>query len=144
MFDVQGNPEVKALFYSEYGRQDGHADFVYLRKTVEALELEKKHQNSRIQEKIDKMMEFGSSRSSLEILMSDKKKRTYQNGWGSTFTVPKEVYSNKIYREKLHSVNTQSEVNGILNDYYFNGKTLIENEKKLKKLSKNKKKHWWQ
>jgi hypothetical protein len=142
-FDVQGNPAVKALFYSEYGRKDGHSDFVYLRKTVEAIELEKKNQNSKIQENIDKMMEFGSSRSSLEILISGKEKETYQNGWGQTFTVPYEVYSNKIYRDKLHGVNTQNEVNGILNDFYFNGKTLIEKEKQTIKLS-GKKKHWWQ
>lgn len=77
------------------------------------------------------MMDSGSSRSSLQILISDKEKKTYVNGFGGSFTVPKEVYSNKIYREKLESVNTQGEVNGILNDYYFKGKTLLETEKKL-------------
>lgn len=45
VFDVQGNPEVKTLFYSEYGRQDGHADFVYLRKTIEAIEIHKKNKD---------------------------------------------------------------------------------------------------
>lgn len=55
MFDVQGNPEVKALFYSEYRRQDGHPDFVHLRKTVEALELEEKTKNALIKQVFDRM-----------------------------------------------------------------------------------------
>lgn len=141
-FDVQGNPAVKAMFYSEYGRQDGHADFVYLRNTIEKIEAEKTLQNKIIQEKIDKMAEFGSKRSSLEILISSKKKKSYKNAWGNKFTVPKEVYSNKIYREKLDGINDQSEVNTLLWDYYFFGKTLLLTEKRIEQLiEKQKKKH---
>lgn len=57
MFDVQGNSAVKALFYSEYRRQDGHSDFVYLRRIIEAMELEEKERDRLIQQGIDKMIE---------------------------------------------------------------------------------------
>jgi hypothetical protein len=144
-FDVQGEPAVKAFFYSEYGRQDGHADFIYLRNTIEDIEIKKKEQDRVIREKIDKMAELGSHRSSLEILVSSKKKKVYRNAWGNRFTVPKEVYSNKVYREKLDGINDQSEINGVLYDYYFYGKTVLSTEKRIKQLTeKQKKKHWWQ
>jgi hypothetical protein len=54
-FDVQGDPEVKALFFSEYRRNDGHSDFVYLRKTIEALDLEEKTRNELIKQAMDRM-----------------------------------------------------------------------------------------
>jgi hypothetical protein len=56
-FDVQGNPAVKAMFYSEYGRQDGHPDFVYLRNTIEKNQLEERIQNQLIENNMDKMMQ---------------------------------------------------------------------------------------
>ncbi len=143
-FDVQGNPAVKAMFYSEYGRQDGHTDFVYLRWKIEKMEVENKLQDKIIQEKIDNMVEFGSNRSSLEILISSKKKKNYKNAWGNKFSVPKEVYSNKIYREKLDGANSSSQVNEILYDYYFQDKSLLLTEKKLKQAEEKQKKHWWQ
>ncbi len=146
VFDVQGNPEIKALFYAEYERKDGHADLVYLRNTIEENNRQKKIQDQVIQEKIDRMIMYGSSRSSLEILISKKSKTTYTNGFGRAFTVPTEVYSNRIYCEKLKSANSQGEINEILNDYYFNGKRLLEKEKKIAQLEKATatKKHWWQ
>lgn len=79
------------------------------------------------------MIDSGPPKSSLQILIADKEKTTYKNGFGREFTLPKEVYSNKTYREKLDAVNTQSEVNGILYEYYLD-----------KKLIEKKKKHWWQ
>jgi hypothetical protein len=136
-FDVQGNPAVKAMFHSEYGRQDGHADFVFLRQTIDKMQEEEKIQEAAIKEKIDKMMEnWQPSKNELDITIENKEKKTYQNGWGNRFTVPKEVYANKTYRERLHAVNTTYEVRSILYDFYFN----VENKQRLNKQ----KKHWWQ
>ena len=66
VFDVQGNPEIKELFYSEHGKKEGHPDFVYLRKTVEAMKNEKKLQDERIQQRIDDMINSGPPKMSSE------------------------------------------------------------------------------
>ena len=50
IFDVQGNPEIKALYYTEYKREGGHPDFVYWRKKFEALDLEDKTRNELIKQ----------------------------------------------------------------------------------------------
>ena len=60
--DVQGNPEIKALFYTEYKREGGHPDFVYWRKTFEALDIEEKTRNELIKQAIDKMEEANRER----------------------------------------------------------------------------------
>jgi hypothetical protein len=57
VFDVQGDPEIKALFYAEYKREDGHSDFVYWRKTFEALDLEERRRNELIKKAMDRMMQ---------------------------------------------------------------------------------------
>jgi len=48
--DVQGNPEIKALYYTEYKREGGHPDFVYWRKKFEALDLEDRTRNDLIKQ----------------------------------------------------------------------------------------------
>jgi len=42
IFDVQGNPEIKTLYYFEYKREGGHPDLVYWRRKFEALDIEEK------------------------------------------------------------------------------------------------------
>jgi len=56
VLDVQGNPEIKALFHTEYKREGGHPDFVYWRKTFEALDIEEKTRNELIRQAMDRMM----------------------------------------------------------------------------------------
>jgi hypothetical protein len=56
VFNVQGDPKIKALFHTEYERDGGHPDFVYLRKTIEALDLEEKTRNELIRQAMDRMM----------------------------------------------------------------------------------------
>jgi hypothetical protein len=56
VFDVQGNPEIKLLFYTEYRREGGHPDFVYLRRTVEALDVEEKARNELIKQAMNRMV----------------------------------------------------------------------------------------
>jgi len=123
IFDVQGNPKIKALFYSEYGREDGHADFVYLRKTIEKLNLEKRLHDKLIKQAIDRMAEANKTRNAIawdrfEDAMANGKTITYKNIFGHEFTVPKEVYKNKQYRAKLNRANSSSEVQSIAGDYY--------------------------
>jgi hypothetical protein len=73
VFDVQGNPEVKALFHTEYKREGGHPDFVYLRKTIEALEIEEKTRNELIKQAMDIMMDSEKFvRSHISIPHKDK------------------------------------------------------------------------
>ena len=56
-FDVQGDPEIKVLFHTEFRRKGGHSDFVYLRKTIEALDLEEQTRNKLIKQAMDGMMQ---------------------------------------------------------------------------------------
>jgi hypothetical protein len=44
------------LFYTEYRQEDGHPDFVYWRKTFEALDIEEKRRNELIKQAMDRMM----------------------------------------------------------------------------------------
>ncbi len=56
VFNVEGDPRIKASFHVEYEREGGHPDFVFLRKTIEAWELEEKIRNQLIKQAIDRMM----------------------------------------------------------------------------------------
>jgi hypothetical protein len=69
VFNVQGNPEIKLLFHTEYGREGGHPDFVYWRRTVEALDIEEKTRNEMIKQAMDRMMH--SEKSAVEIPVDD-------------------------------------------------------------------------
>ena len=113
--------------------QDGHADFVYLQKTIEKLEIEQKIRNTLIQKAIDKMVETNRDRIELETEKSHKRK--YENNFGNVYTVPVEVYADKTYREKLNRANTSSQAESIVRNYY-----------KYRGIGKDlsKKKHWWQ
>jgi hypothetical protein len=167
MFDVQGNPEVKAFFYSEYGRQDGHADFIYLRKYVETLELEEKIRNQLIKQSLERMMEADEIRRYEKWKKEAKQKAvhaaerakekeaedaeeaklnaigkatTIENKHYCMFIVPFEVYSNPTYREYLNNADSEKSVKGIVDEY--NEKYHPNTE--ILKPGKQKKKHWWQ
>ena len=152
IFDVQGDREIKALFYTEYQREGGHPDFVYWRKTFEALDIEEKRRNELIRQAIDRMMhpeKYGiEPQSEIE---TDKSKRvemlireeselneleqanlrqeitTTENKYGHRFVVPLEVYSNAEYREYLNHAETMKSVKVIVDEYY-----------------RKHGKHWWQ
>lgn len=144
--DVQGNPEIKVLFYTEYKREGGHPDFVYWRKTFEALDIEEKKWNELIRQAIDRMMhpekygiepqsELETDKSKrLEILIREESEldesqkeqakplkgetTTTGNFYGHRFVVPKEVYSNATYREYLNYAKTEKSVKVIVDEYY--------------------------
>lgn len=67
-FDVQGNPAVKAMFHSEYGRKDGHSDFEYLRQYIER-EKEKKSVD-------DELIERNLNRMNYAVHRRREKKKT--------------------------------------------------------------------
>jgi hypothetical protein len=144
IFDAQGNPEIKALYHIEYKREGGHSDFVYWRKTFEALDIEEKVRNKLIQHAIDRMAEANKSRTEIAIdtmeekMSQSEKIKTYENRFHNRFSVPEEVYSNKTYRERLNNANTSNQVEAIVMDYYRHHRKEPEQE------LTNKKKHWWQ
>ena len=143
VFDVQGNPEIKYLFYTEYKREGGHPDFIFLRKTIEASELEKKMKNELIKKAIDRMTQTPISRKPtrpitkvLDTFTFGRKTRTYGNIHHYSFEVFTEVYSDKEYRERLNNAKTMDEVENIEKEYF-------SRYQKPKELL-NKKKNWWQ
>jgi hypothetical protein len=171
--DVQGNPEIKALFHTEYKREGGHPDFVYWRKTFEALDIEEKTRNELIRQAMDRMMhpekygiepqseiETDTSRR-VEMLIREEMElneqpkikhdeprhrestRTYGNIHHLHFEVPSEVYAIAEYRDRLDNATTMDEAEHIVSDYY---KHQIEKSKRYLKENeeKPKKKHWWQ
>jgi hypothetical protein len=119
--NVQGDPEIKLLFHTQYRRKGGHPDFVYLRKTIEALEIEEKTRNELIKQAIDRMEETNRKR------RLESKTVTITNIYGHRFVVPPEEYSNAEYAEYLRHAETKKNVNVIVDEYY----------------KKYKKKHWW-
>jgi len=139
VFDVQGSPEIKALFHTEYRREGGHPDFVYLRRTVEALDIEEKAKNRLIQQAIDQMAEANKLKieKAVDIMEEEMsqsgKLKTYENKFHNSFSVPKEVYSNKEYRNKLKNANTLEQVNNIVLNYYKNQQKEVQKQKK----------RWW-
>jgi len=174
IFDIQGNPEIKALFYSEYRRRNGHADFIYLRQTIESLKNEKKFQNELIQQAIDKMVEANWKRgnttpidNALEASALEVEKgmtETTENIYGQRFIIPKEIYACPEYREYLNHARTKESVKVILDEYYKKyskkeraGHALIyylekEQQSQMKQIAKRKKDRekkidkmkWWQ
>jgi hypothetical protein len=146
VFDVQGNPRIKAMFYAEYGRKDGHPDLAYLREVINAEEIEEKQRNELIKQAIDKMEEADRERRTKrweeeakekeaqeveeEKLRANGQATTTENKYGFRFVVPLEVYSNAEYREYLNHAQTMKSVKVIVDEYY-------------RKYGK-KKKHWWQ
>ena len=118
--NVQGDPEIKLLFHTEYRREGGHPDFVYLKRTIEALEIEEKTRNELIKQTIDRMEEANVKK------MSESKTVTITSKYSHKFVVPREVYSNALYAEYLRDAETMKSVKAIVDEYY-----------------KKYKKHWW-
>jgi hypothetical protein len=140
MFDVQGNPEVKALFYSEYKRLDGHPDFVYLKQTIEKLEREKLIQNQLIEKNIDKMVEANLKRGK-KIPQDPVKQKivSLQEKYGEKFAIPSCIYSNPEYREYLDHAESMKSVKVIVDEYQKKYGDKLNSSELLPK-----KKHWWQ
>ena len=165
-FDVQGDPEVKALFFSEYRRNDGHADFVYLRKTIEALELEEKTRNELIRQAMNRMMKMEYVKESFETAEEKGKRvnllimeemginqqivnnlnsvkrdstKTYDNIFNHHFSVSTEIYSNTTYKERLDKASTLEDVEQIIDEYKNRNNPIATTKKEERK-----KKHWWQ
>lgn len=151
-FDVQGNPAVKSMFYSEYRRKEGHADFEYLRTKIIEMELEEQYRDWLIQKAIDNMVEANRARNEKAASIAitsvrsglieqdnplKRTTKTYENKFGHTFSVPKEVYADKIFRERLNNANLLCEVEEIVTQYY-------KKNMAKKEIQKQKKKHWWQ
>jgi hypothetical protein len=134
VFDVQGNPEIKALFYSEHERIDGHPDFVYLTKTIEKSKLTEEQRNKLIKTAMDIMMqqpiwEFeavsgNSVPDDYQVLMEKHKRfcadTTYNNKYHYSFRIPPVIYSIHEYYERLNNARTIEEVNKIVADYREN------------------------
>ena len=133
VLDVQGNPEIKALFHTEYERKGGHPDFAYWRKTFEALDIEEEIRNKLIRLAIESMVEADKDR--IDLTIEKTPKRQYENNFGRIYTVPIEVYKDKVCREKLHNANSSSQVESIVRNYYKYGSSTQDYSKK--------KQHWW-
>lgn len=149
-FDVQGDPEVKAFFYSEYGRQEGHADLEYLRRKIMEMELEEEYQNFLIKTAMDNMNLYGKPLRKMKVpikevepQLSDEEvrssaTRTYHNKFKHEFPIPAGIYSIDEYYDRLNYARTLAEVDEIIDD--FKKHYGPEPEKPIVK----KKKHWWQ
>jgi hypothetical protein len=160
-FDVQGNPAVKAMFFSEYGKQDGHVDFEYLRTTIESMELQEEYQNFLIKTAMDKMMLYGESEGEtipisqcVEVPVAKEEKphvrkrnlrssatTTYNNKYGYHFPIPLGIYSFDYYYKELNKAKTLSEVEQIIAEFK---KDCKKTQTKPEQVEQPKKKHWWQ
>jgi hypothetical protein len=149
VFNVEGDPRIKALFYTEYRREGGHPDFIFLRKTIESLELEEKIRNQLIKQAIDRMEEANRKRriERWEKERATGKTTTTENKYGYRFVVPLEVYSNAEYREYLNYAKTMKSVKVIVDEYYKKhpeAKHIAKEEVTKEQQEPEKKKHWWQ
>jgi hypothetical protein len=168
VFDVQGNPEVKAAFHTEYGREDGHGDFVYLQKTIETFQIEEKKRNELIKEAMDRMMRSGESTAETPPETDeDKNKRRYlliqqeseldipQRQKAEPDSIPKSGTVKTFNNVYHHEFLVPAEIYAI--EKYrerFNHATCLEDveaiideyrnpQPKIEEVPK-KKKHWWQ
>jgi hypothetical protein len=154
VFNVDGDPRIKTAFYTEYKREGGHPDFIFLRKTIENSELEEKKRNQLIKQAIDRMEEANRERrikrreedirekqaeeAEEAKLRAIGKATTIENRYSLRVIVTLEVYSNAEYREYINYAQTVKSVRVIVDEYY-------RKYGKRKKLEKSpKKKHWWQ
>lgn len=163
VFDVQGNPEIKALFYTEYKREGGHPDFIFLRKTIEASELEEKMRNELIKKAMDRMMQTPLPRKptrhiapTINTFTYGRTTRTYGNIHHYSFEVFTEVHSDKEYRERLDKAKSMNEVENIEKEYFshhpkpkfqedeYQTQVIGEIKAEEQKEQTKKKKHWWQ
>ena len=161
VLDVQGDPEIKALYHTEYKREGGHPDFNYWRKTFEARDIAEKELDRLIKIGLDKMdaafkerqyqrAEERYRQAQLEAKEKEAKESaafarcttgqtvTTGNKYGNMFVVPLEVYSNMTYREYLDYAQTEKSVKVIVDEYYS------KYGRRQKSEETKKKKHWWQ
>jgi hypothetical protein len=156
VLNVQGDPEIKALYHTEYKREGGHPDFNYWRKTLEARDIAEKELDRLIKIGLDKMNAAFKERArereeeierakelAREKEIKEKTKelaegetQTTGNIYGNWFIVPLEVYENATYREYLDHAKTEKSVKVIVDEYY---RKYGRREK-----SEETKKHWWQ
>ena len=148
VFDVQSDPKIKALFHTEYNREGGHPDFVYLRKTIEAFDLEEKTRNELIRQAMDRMMNpekydveveadyEKDTTKRVEILLKEENElkehpeyehpekvigdttTTFGNIHNYHFGVPTQIYNEKEYRKRLDNARTLAEVDQIVEEYW--------------------------
>jgi hypothetical protein len=140
-FDVQGNPVVKTMFYSEFGRKDGHSDLVYFRNKIMEMELEEEYQNFLIKTAMDRMNLYGKPLREMVIpvietkhKLTEKQKRatatrTYANKFTHEFPIPAGIYSVDEYYNRLNYARTLEEVDEIVDDYKH-GRHIIQPEQK--------------
>jgi hypothetical protein len=146
VLDVHGDPQIKALYYTEYKREGGHPDFNYWRKTFEAQDIAEKELDRLIKIGLDKMnaaikereYQRAQERYHQAQLKAEKERITGQTETRVGFVVPLEVYSNAEYQEYLDHADNMKSVKVIVDEYY-------RKYGKRENLEKpNKKKHWWQ
>ena len=62
-------------------------------------------------------------------------KKQYENNFDHIYTVPIQVYNDKVFREKLKNANSSRQVEFIVRNYFKYKRINCEQVKK--------KKHWW-
>jgi hypothetical protein len=142
VFDVQGDPRIKALFHFEHNRKDGHADLNYVRKEIESFNLEEKVKEEMIAKAMDRMMhpeKYGIEPCSeietdntkrVEILLKEENAlteqpesvigrytKTFGNIHNHHFSVETKIYYDEEYRPKLDNARTLAEVEKIVKHY---------------------------
>lgn len=153
---LENHPEIRALYYFEYHREDGRPDFIYFRKKIEAQKLEEKTRDLLIKQGLDKMESKWRSRArrkrdtrTPKQVAEDWERRfgthkrsnqTAGNKHGMHFEVPTEVYSDPKYRERLDNAATLYEVDQIVAEYHKRD----QKEPPTEDNNKQKRKHWWQ
>ncbi len=142
-FDVQGNPAIKAMFYSEFGRKDGHSDLVYFRNKVMEMELEEEYQNFLIKEAMDRMNLYGKPLREVKVpvieskhQLSEKERRanatrTYANKFTHEFPIPAGIYSVDEYYDRLNNAKTLEDVDKIIDDYKYNRQIIQPEQKEI-------------
>jgi hypothetical protein len=164
-FDVQGDPEIKLLFHTEFRRLDGHPDFVYLRKNIEALEIEEKTRNELIKQAMDKMVNYPQHYipTDQEQAIFDKMQKTApskpavtgfhyrnsetkttENKYNHEFWVPTEAYMDEKYRKKFNNAKTLNDIANIIHGYYRHHPKKDFEKKMVEVKETSEKKHWWQ
>lgn len=171
IFDVQGNPEIKLRYYTEYRREDGHPDFVYWRRTVEAFDIEEKTRNELIKQAMDRMMhseknyvelpvdDLADRNKRVEMLLREEIELSEQAAKTVNKDIPvKKGVTTKTYDNVYHyhfwvPVEVYSDME--YRDRLNNARTLEEAEQIIEDYNKHyqketeqekpkNKKHWWQ
>jgi hypothetical protein len=160
VFDIQGNPEIKLLFHTEYRRESGHPDFVYWRRTVEALDIEEKTRNELIKQAMDRMMnsekyaveipvdDLADRNKRVEMLLREENELSEQAAKPVNQIIPvikgetTKTYGNIYHHHFLVPVEVYTDLE--YRDRLNSARTLEEVEKIIKDYKHKNKKHWWQ